>query len=218
MSSSSDGGESASFLNGKWTSENAHEFAMHCDTQLATVLLSCADLLKPRMVKPGEEMPSLDAKRVIGNKEYLQWVVVNGALSAAQVADWIKLEDTALAVRKANLAAERKCLVIFLKWMSPAMQQQFEIVPGAKAAMATHDLFQIFPLMLRAIALPGAAHSVQLLGSMSDLAQKGDFGAYCSLLRAFEKDFIESFQENVVRKLLGKCSKEKKKINKPHST
>jgi hypothetical protein len=112
-----------------------------------------------------------------------------GKLSDAKFFRWQILEDKAKAVYKDNVSKERALLVSLLKFMSVEMKRSLDNLPDAEVALASHDLFFIWPFLLMAVSMPGP-----MIGTMATLVQSKDLDKYYSDLRIFQAEFKDLLQ------------------------
>jgi hypothetical protein len=183
-------------LYGKWSAESHQGFIPHLANEATKIQLTLAQLSKERVPRPEEIGPHPNDSVEINGVANPIWTfdAKNGQLAAGCLARWLLLDGKACDAHKANVDKERAVLVTFLKFMSVEMKRSLDNLPGTEAALGTHNLFAIWPFLLKAVSMSGPNTAMRVIGDMATLVQADEYGKYCSELRIYQAEFKDLLQ------------------------
>jgi hypothetical protein len=112
---------------------------------------------------------------------------------------YCKHTQTAANRLAANLTVERALLSNALLDIGPDMRRNLANLSGSAVALATNDLFEIWPFLLEAVFPPGAFSSIKAYKDLVSLSQTGELSDYLKFTEAFRlliKEFVKKYQDN----------------------
>ena len=175
-----------------WCVENHQEYLEKCTILFSGLGYSLEQVALLRVCKLDEVAPSYDDVKTVNGHDYRRWKVnENGLLLDSSFAEFVKTEKDQAKNEKFNKGSERAVLVKVL------MRRSLDNLPGAEAALATHDLFIVWPFILLSVSLPGASSAIRALSTITGLRESGRFSAfnaYTNAFRATFKDFSEHLE------------------------
>ena len=126
---------------------------------------SFESLTRPRPANPRTRKPSPDDTRLIGGEEYPLFpkVVNSQRMTAAAFEDFNKAEQRADDALLAEQKMERALIKDLLSYLSDKVLMAFNMIPGAKDALNTNDIYTVFPFMVRSWSGEGANASGDVL-------------------------------------------------------
>jgi hypothetical protein len=151
--------------NGTWSFENHQEMMDHVLIILAADQLDPVLLMSARIYSA--ELPEHDDKITINGEIYAKYETAGNParLTAAALAKLLADTATVKAERTESDARFRKTLAKLLALRSPAMSRAMDNLPKAAAAMKSFDIYEVWPLLMEAVTLPGANSAMLVLHS-----------------------------------------------------
>ena len=185
---------------GTWTESTTLETMDYFIALMAKICVSPALLELPRVLAPREIDPTVIDQQTIGGHVYRKWVVNGeGKMSDQVFAEFMKAKDRATEFRETRFKGERGVLAEILLTVSPEMNQVLNNQAGWAAALATYDIYDIWPHLMRAAKPPGASASVRALTTLVTMSQTGELASYPKYALSFARLAAEVkvvFQDN----------------------
>ena len=179
---------------GEWNKSTHLDAMERIMTILTTTKLSPARLALARGVLEGEVVPTLGDVLSINGHDYPKWEIAADTelLTAAGLAAFRKELDEVQKRVAANKTKERGLLSQILQLVSPEMKQNLYNLAGARVALDSHDLFLVWPFLLRAARPPGAANSMRSFTSLVHVSQSGELASFPKFALHFKR-LLEEF-------------------------
>ena len=186
-------------LEGRWC-EATHSVCIETvDAFLIAVGYSVAQLeaspgIRPDL--PGEVRPSDIDTILVGGQEYQRFAKEDGRLTTSGLEAFQKALAESVKLGRTNVERERVVLSKILLMMSPEMKQNLLSLEGVSMALASHNVFVIWPFLIRAEKPPGAANGLSIFKSLLTGVQTGEYSNYAKWVVYFRqgcKEFAATF-------------------------
>ena len=181
----------------KWTPDNTADSMGKLLRMMGPLKLSPALLSAARVVPADEVAPAADDTMVIGGESYPKYPTHpdTGRMSAETVAAFVKATALATKCAKANSEKERLLLVEIYDFMSPVLFRNLKNLDGSAAAMATHDIYTIWPFIMKASSSVGAQQSIDTFKELTTLSMSGTYADHADFAVRFNT-LLTTFKAN----------------------
>lgn len=118
-------------------------------------------------------------------------------MTAAAFEDFNKAEQRADDALLAEQKMERALIKDLLSYLSDKVLMAFNMIPGAKDALNTNDIYTVFPFMVRSWSGEGASKATIYLDRVVTAKQASTEShlAYSDRVRAVHRLFLQHFED-----------------------
>ena len=160
---------------------------------------SFQSLSQARPDNPRTTRPTPDDTKIIGGEAYPLFpkVGVTQRMTAAAFDDFNKAEQRAEDALREEQKVERALIKDLMSYLSDKVLMAFNMIPGAKDALNTNDIYAVFPFLVRSWSGEGASKATIYLDRAVSAKQASNEShlAYSDRVKAIHRIFLLHFED-----------------------